>query len=421
MICRECVQDSDCRAHGFIARPYCFRPDSGADDPYAQGYRCFQCLDNADCMASPDWPDAGHGANTRGPICDTVNYDTLFSCGTDCRADAGPDAGSLCLIPDDAGAVPTPYCNRTTGKCAACLGDNDCMVLDPSKPWCLSTTTGTCVQCRGETDCNDAGTTTTPHCLIQVAGKPGPQNHTCVQCRNAYDCPTSVYGLAGCQPAGNTGYVGHYCGKCNAGTDCRGAPGADAGICATGFPYGGLVPASCGCDPQAGDTGCLPDAPKCFQYDPGPPPLGVCGCFLNGTDYCDHAKGFICDTQNYLVGACVPDCNLDGGCNAASKSPVCNPDSGVCVGCVQNSDCFIAGQVCDVASNICRATCFGGNGCPPAQPYCGAGGNANDCYACQIVFPPMSTVPLPTGCGNDSHGDPEACSNLFNPDLLVCQ
>jgi len=357
-VCRECVQDSDC--HG-ISRPFCFRPDSGADDPYALGHHCFQCLDDSQCVD-----------NTRGPICDTMNFDTIFTCGTDCRADGGPDSGSPCLIPDDAGAVLTPYCNPNSGKCAACLGDNDCSFIDPSKPWCLQSS-GRCVECRGESDCNDAGTTVTPHCLVQTGGKPGRDDQTCVQCRNAYDCPTSIYGLAGCEPSGNVGYKGHYCGKCNAGSDCRGAPGADAGVCATGFPYGGVVPASCGCDPQVGNAGCLPDAPLCLTFDPGPPPRGVCGCTDGTSDFCDHSKGWVCDKQNFLVGACVQSCNLDGGCDvsASSKSPICNPDSGVCVGCVQDSDCFVAGQVCDVTTNICRSKCIGGSGCPASQPICG--------------------------------------------------
>jgi hypothetical protein len=421
LVCRECVEDSDCS--GSLSRKHCFRPDSGADDPFAKGYHCYQCVEDIDCQEVVG--DGGHGANTNGPVCDHINYDTVFTCGTDCRADAGPDAGSECLIPDDAGHVLTPYCSPTTGKCAACLGDNDCVFANPAKPWCYQTT-GACVACRGESDCNDAGTTLTPHCLIQTGGRPGADDHTCVECRNAYDCSTAIYGKAGCQPSGNVGYKGHYCGKCNAGSDCRGAPGADAGICATGFPYGGLVPASCGCDPQAGNAGCLPDAPICLTYDPGPPPLGVCGCTADGvTDSCDHSKGWVCDTQNFLVGACVQSCNLDGGCDVSltSRSPVCNRDSGVCVGCVQDSDCPLAGQVCDIPTNICRAQCLGG--CPASQPTCGSSGqNPSLCYQCQLVFNPPSPIPvLPVGCSNDSHGDPTACDQLFNVNapLLVCQ
>jgi hypothetical protein len=104
MICRECVQDSDCA--GSLSRKHCFRPDSGADDPFAKGYHCYQCVEDVDCQEVDG--DGGHGANTNGPICDRVNFDTIFTCGPDCRADAGPDAGSPCLIPDDAGVVLTP-------------------------------------------------------------------------------------------------------------------------------------------------------------------------------------------------------------------------------------------------------------------------------------------------------------------------
>jgi Cys-rich repeat protein len=352
VVCRQCLRDSDCHT---LTQTRCLLPDAGLPDPFGKAFQCHQCLRDDDCV------DAG---NRNGPICDALNYDTLYTCTSDCRVDAGPDSGPACPTPADGGGILKLYCNPNSGQCVGCIGDNDC--FDPQRPLC-DVHSGACVQCKQDADCLDGGSTT-PFCFLETGGRPGRDDHTCVECRNAYDCPVG-FERAGCEPAGPTPEsAGHYCGRCNIDADCRAGPGRDAGDCLINYPFFFPRPATCGC-PLSSDSVpfCGGDTPTCVGE--------ACGCL--GMSDC---AGLVCDKQNFVFGACVAYCGPDAPCDRFPNSPVCNPSSGVCVGCLSDADCG-GGQICDLDTSICRFQCASGNGCPPSQPFCHAPGT-HLCYQC---------------------------------------
>ncbi|MDF2693739.1 MAG: putative internalin, partial [Labilithrix sp.] len=175
-VCVMCLADSDCgnATSGLVCdtatetcQPGC-RGTNGNGCPAnlhcsstdATVGSCDKCLTDAHCM-NPT------------PVCSATNECTPCTADTDCT---GKAAGELCVLDGTlAGACvqctaankracigTSPACDETTGKCVACVTDNDC--ADPARKRC-DTTAHICVACLGK-ECEDAG--------APEAGDPSP-------------------------------------------------------------------------------------------------------------------------------------------------------------------------------------------------------------------------------------------------------
>jgi hypothetical protein len=133
-LCVECVEDSDCRAHG---GGHC-----GVSGQVAN--RCVSCLTDEHCLS--------------GEQCDTGTH----SCVTSCARFDDP----LC-------PATGPECNPFIGYCAACFDEDDC---DDVRLMC-SNGNARCVQCVDSDECaSQTGKLCDPVLLL------------CVVCRDSEDC-----------------------------------------------------------------------------------------------------------------------------------------------------------------------------------------------------------------------------------------
>jgi hypothetical protein len=271
----------DCRSDAGACFPgFC---DGDGGQPICQP----GCLDDTTCPSSASiclqgtcvaclFDDAGC---TTGDICYPDN-----SCHLDCRGDGGSCVGQF---------GGGNYCDGDSGMCqVGCFNAGDCA----NGQRCItagSGTSGTCNDCLTEADC---------------AAFAGCNANGCGSCSKLSDCPSPL----GCD-TNNT----HWC-TCTSDTDCQNAnPNApnciDAGF---GNLCGCISSDSCPlgtvCDPRAAASAIFPQN-GIFMANPPPP----------------------------YVGYCVARCDTSGGlaCATVAGLPVCDVDSGYCVGCTQDSDC----------------------------------------------------------------------------------
>lgn len=190
---------------------------------------------------------------------------------------------------------------------------------------------------------------------------------TCVDCLDANDCPAS-------QPGCDHGA----CGGCEQSSDCPGGETCVAGAC------------TCSSDAQ-----CPSATPGCLA-DGGP---GVCGCV--GAGGCAGSAA-VCDPAQGIAGVCVPACT-SAGCTADGGPAFCDPESGLCVECLQTTQCTddepvcVAGRCtqCDADSDCTAAdagycslplgglcvACTAASQCPASRPGCNsADGSCGSCF-----------------------------------------
>ncbi len=177
-------------------------------------------------------------------------------------------------------------------------------------------------------------------------------------------------------------------GSPDGGSSDGSSSGADSGVCTS-------------------NANCSANTPVCI------PATSQCGC--SDTKQCP--SGHICDTVNYSSGQCVPPCTATGfaACDPDGFSPYCvtmsgSPESGLCVPCLDDSQCTSLGlgnycttEGCvscltnadcsaDAGTPICINTCVQcgvpsdcpmGNGCNSATNQCGSCTVTSDCTSPQ--------------------------------------
>jgi hypothetical protein len=88
-----------------------------------------------------------------------------------------------------------------------------------------------------------------------------------------------------------------------------------------------------------------------------------CGC--EGDSACSSTPATPACGSNGICVQCSP-CNLTA---CTGSTPVCNPATNTCVGCVTNADCSGSTPICDATSKTCRA-CVSDADCSGATPHC---------------------------------------------------
>ncbi len=365
-VCLVCVSDADCGGRF----PVC-----DIDRRSINFGLCVACTAaESDCAA--------------GFVCDEISNNPLFeSCVADCRKStaAAPCPGNpilddwqhcdqstgICLAgcthASDC-APEEPFCNDA-GGCVACLGPQDCPFFNPG---CHGGACGFCLQ---TSECPPAQVCSSDRCMCAAASQCGIDAPVCefrsetamlgsCGCGSSFDCAPS--GRV-CEPAyeSYTSVAGACLPSCvDGGTDCllQVPPfnycNVSTGICAT-----------CSNDTQCqGDAGLI--GAHCLDG-------GTCGCFSMD----DCPSGAACDP---FLRQCAPSCaQAPGQC---AWGTVCNPQSGLCVQCLQDSDCANEAPVYPYCSNDVDAgtscvACLDPTDCPSDKLGCSS--RTFQCGSCE--------------------------------------
>jgi hypothetical protein len=403
--CVTCRWDADCPPNWFCGL-------ADVDVPFI----CYQCR--------PD-PDAGTVGCAPGEVCESPTF--LPRCAPDCRTAAvdctpgycDPDAG-VCIkrgcrndadcrglsAEGDAGGFCI-YAGTSSSYCVGCLPDGGgcppgelCNALEICEPNCLDggprcavgsycSSKGLCtLGCQVDTDCGGAD----PYCQLTL-DPPG-----CAPCLRSSDCPSW---RPRCETQPGCTFCTNQCGQCASASDC-----ASGHQCST---------EGCGCGSDA-DCAAFPTQPLCIGLFDGGTYPGTCACRTTA----DCASGFVCETRSpYQVhrfdgindawgGACIPSCvGADAGYCAAAVGKgqtnifaldniTCNPSTGYCVSCVQDSDCSTSSSQ-PIAAPSCIPFPNGNfttnDGSPPlatggGQCGCASTASCDDGFACYAPSSP---------------------------------
>jgi len=315
---------------GVCTNARCYVTCSAVDDPICNAMRAYcgttsgtvRCYQ---CGSDAQCQNAGYGANS---VCDTTSISGFGVCSS-C-----PSTG--CTI---------GTCQNY--KCVECTDDNYCLTNKPTKPHCEKKFEGnlcqecyqnshcispskslcssnTCGICGSDPDCSHL--TATPYCI----------GSGCVQCTQDSHCPST----------GTPYCVGNTCQDCS------------TGICSSRFSSSN--PTKLACEISSG---------VCVECNSDG------DCPSTGTPYC--------------VGNSCQACST-GICSArfSTTTPTklaCEASSGVCVGCLGNSDCplvtesFCNTQTCQACTQDAHCTHITGkNKCYQGE-----------CYTYQAQCPPM--------------------------------
>ena len=403
--CVQCEDDPDCTASGSTQNPFCVdktcvgcrtSADCIGGVPCTDGQcQITGCSSTVQCNSASQWDkcDISLGqcvqcttsadcTNPTTPVCGkkgTANYDECVGCKNN----------------DDCVGIPTgPFCDTVSGMCKGCLGDGDCSG-DPNNPVCCEGSV--CCPC----EAGKAGACAAYGYLCDVVEKACKQclvdgdcpsgrclNDVCVECTEEADCATGTY----CDVSSNTCIDG-----CNDDSDC--------------------------------DTGnqpfCHTDNHQCVQCTTNAP----------GSTQCSDMPGTVCE----LVGpARINEC-VECSPSIADSCPanqVCNPGSGTCVPCLENSDCDgnTGGNLCFVhptspALNACVPCLEDEGGCPTGQVCKLDGNGGNSCVACldsdncpNGVCDTATNICVPCLADNTGCQDPTPICNTLgqSPKCVAC-
>ena len=301
----------------------------------------------------------------------------------------GPVAGAppTTVIVDEcesnaACGVPTPVCDTTASPkvCVACLADSDCGGVMSGK---VCDPTHTCID-----GCHPTGN-----------GCPNPLFCTstdatigqCVECLGDSDCggptsgkvcdPSTDKCVDGCHPTGNGCPVGDACtstdatiGQC---VDCL--QDSDCGGAMSGKVCD-TTKSTCidGCHTPG--NGC-PNGQECSSTDAT---IGICVECLQDSDCGGPGSGKVCDTN---TSKCIDGCKgtNEGDCPQGEVCTSMDTTIGQCVECLTDTDCGDAnsGKVCDTSTSTCVDGCHTpGNGCPDGQPCTSMDAPIGQCAEC---------------------------------------
>jgi hypothetical protein len=243
--CRTCTSNAECTAQA--GKPFCF------------GGTCSPCAPSGDAGCNdPTKPDC-RGASGGGYACQGCN---ASSCG---------------------GRPATPVCDADTGRCVACMDDNDCSG-NPKAPFCVN---NACVSCEAA---STVPALTDLRCALKSGGEPacirtGAQKGEC----------------GACDPGGSRG--------CNQNQLCCESSGTAACIANTLLKCTACTGGACN-------------------------PLLANSCSNRG---CRCGTGAACSGTGgaqFCVGGACQECRSDADCTTAAE-PLC--EGGLCVRCDQAS------------------------------------------------------------------------------------
>ncbi|HUB09761.1 MAG TPA: hypothetical protein VMB50_22340 [Myxococcales bacterium] len=300
--------------------------------------------------------------------------DAGFVCGlagNPCSSAADCCAGLIC----SSSGCAFPFLSATTGSSGGgtsclntggCRSDADCCV-----PGAYCAGSGSCEDYLLVGDsCTDP--TIDPGSQLCVPGA------ACVSSVCIFGWQNGCGGTGG-SPAGTTG-AGASGGTTSGGATSGGTTGGGDGGCVCEQLCADAGSADCLCDSHGGCVQCLGDSDCAFAYcdtQPGDPGYGTCGPCVSSTQ-CD---GGVCNPSS---GSCQTDCRAPGfpGCSAGTSAGICDPDTGLCVGCLTSANCT-GGLKCDPQIRQC-VTCVTWADCPYDVPgcldgTCGGCASAADC------------------------------------------
>jgi hypothetical protein len=334
-----CIEPGDCRTDGIDCSGFTYCDE-------VTGTCLRGCEANAQCGSSETCDTDIHecvcmeGFDRCLDRCVDTQTDPLF-CGSGdvCQAGTCLDLGD-CRT-NGVGCSGLTYCDPSTGVCLpGCVGD---------------------VQCTGANESCDV------------------PSHACV-CDFGFERCPPIFGLCV-----DTQTDPGYCGGC--GTVCGSGELCVAGVCldptdcrTNGVGCSGLSY----CDPSTGVClpGCVGDVQCTGANEICDVPSHACVCDI-GFDRCDLECvdtltderycgdcGTVCGSGEICeAGVCLDptDCRTNGvGCSGLSY---CDPSTGACVRCLNDTQCGATNEVCDTNINdcVCRS---GFERCPPIFGFC---------------------------------------------------
>jgi hypothetical protein len=155
-----------------------------------------------------------------------------------------------------------------------------------------------------------------------------------------------------------------------------------------------------GCIECSADSMCGAGSPLCV--------LGRCEACKSSADC---GTGQTCYPRDFT---CHPACTVNGDC--PGDAPICEPNTGVCVGCLSNVDCAGTGQpVCHPDRRQCTE-CATNLDCGAADPVCDL--QNGECEECLVD----GHCPAGSLCGTDEKCHSACTSNLDcnDPAKPVC-
>ena len=175
-----------------------------------------------------------------------------------------------------------------------------------------------------------------------------------------------------------------------------GAGGADCSVSGVGCKL--ACDSTLGCVECVGNSDCGAASPICV--------VGHCRACEKTSDC---GIGEACYPANHT---CAPACNGPGTC-PQNDAPICDANTGACVGCIDNHDCGGGKPVCEPTSQQC-SECGSNGDCGNAQPICSI--SARECVQCLVD----SQCPSGTLCKD--HACRQACQGNGDcgPGAPVC-
>ncbi len=265
-----------------------------------------------------------------------------LTCGDEARAALGPDckwrfpdggiwtagpqrnAQNRWVWPDGTETVTQDYaCDADAGSVDAGANEPDCTIASVGcdAPLRCNDVSKRCVECFANSHCTDGEV-----CDLEA--------QRCVECLGRGDCTApGVVGPCRRDPEDSRNNKCVECEAASGATDCSAGEVCDdaAGEC------------TLQCNGSASDR-CPEDKPEC----------------------------------NLTRGVCV-ECNVHTDCAGNADRTQCDPDTNLCVACVDNAPCVAPNGVCDTANNVC-VRCNSNDQCEGATGQC----NLSDhtCVAC---------------------------------------
>lgn len=337
----------------------------GGQAPYCSGEgagSCAECRDATDCQGQKDGkqqcvagrcaqcdPNGNSGCEGNRPICNPATL-TCEACSLPDNCPGNPvcTPSGACggCGPNDAADCTTPtapICDLTSNPtlCRGCASDGECS-KELSLPYCVNNQR--CSSCKPVANAADPGcdiNSPSPACRLNDSGQ-----YVCQACQNSDQCSNE-----GSRDLCGTGANAGKCVECNTNADCadEARPFCDgSGTCR---PCGNAPAPNVFCSVRT-----LLARPFCDSAS------GACVSCRNNND-CEGSRG-ICDGRTHQCRGCTTsteavDC-------PSPANPACNPNTGSCVPCRPGgpSACSAPNDTC---ANFACVDCQGNTGCSRGQ------------------------------------------------------
>ncbi|MBW2990786.1 hypothetical protein KY348_03710 [Candidatus Woesearchaeota archaeon] len=306
---------------------------SGSRECSGNSYRICGNYDGDSCLEWGSLTACSGGESCVSGVCVCQSDCSGKVCGPDgCGGSCGVCGGSL-------------YCDTGSGLCVECLNaghcddGNVCTTDSCSSGVCVNSPVSAGVSCSGCGGaicechggfCVNAGCTSDSDCSDGFVCNVG--SGLCVECLVVGDCDDG-------EECTSDSCVSNFCShaKLGDGSSCAGDSGSCcSGVCVTSIENDGFS------DDCRGGPLCVAGVLRYYYDNNGE----LCGDFqcrecLNGfcnvddNSRCGYGSGDVC-----VAGTCSSSgCSSDSECSATPSTPYCDTGSGLCVECLQASQC----------------------------------------------------------------------------------